>query len=133
MVAGEREESPETESVIPPDAKKILYDLASSWSHVDDIKAMEVVPITGAMTNLVYQVNWLSKDHDNAVQKVLLRIYGDGVDIFFDRNDEIQTFKFMSEQGQGPRLLGCFQGGRLEEFLPRRVRLSILFYFWTNS
>ncbi|MED6169344.1 hypothetical protein PIB30_020475 [Stylosanthes scabra] len=54
-------------------------------------------------------------------EDVLVRIYGQGVDVFFDRRDEIRTFEFMSKHGQGPSLLGRFANGRIEEFIHART------------
>ncbi|MED6178160.1 hypothetical protein PIB30_104993, partial [Stylosanthes scabra] len=59
------------------------------------------------MTNVVFQIKWRTKAGETS-RKVLVRIYGQGVDIFFDRHDEIRTFEFMSKHGQGPSLLGRF-------------------------
>lgn len=123
MVAAETEAAVDEGSPIPPDAKKTLHDLASSWSDVQDCRAMEVTPLKGAMTNEIYQVHWPSCNHGAPPRKVLVRIYGEGVDIFFDRDDEIRTFEFMSHQGQGPQLLGFFRNGRVEEFINARVSL----------
>ncbi|OAY83738.1 putative choline kinase 1 [Ananas comosus] len=53
-------------------------------------------------------------------KKVLLRIYGDGTDRFFDRADEVCTFECISLHGQGPRLLARFPNGRIEEFIHAR-------------
>ncbi|XP_044971969.1 probable choline kinase 1 [Hordeum vulgare subsp. vulgare] len=96
-----------------------------------DCRALEVVPLKGAMTNEVYQVCWLTAPaeagagagplKEREVRKVLVRIYGDGVDLFFDREDELRTFECMSRHGQGPRLLGRFPNGRIEEFIHTRV------------
>lgn len=52
---------------------------------------------------------------------VLVRVYGEGVDAFFNREDEIRTFEAMSRSGHGPRLLGRFPSGRVEEFLHART------------
>lgn len=120
MVAVEMEIAIEKESRIPKEAKSILHSLASDWSDVADAKAMEVVQLKGAMTNEVYQIIW--KTETGVIpRKVLLRIYGEGVDVFFDRNQEIQTFECMSRNGQGPRLLGRFPNGRVEEFIHART------------
>lgn len=72
------------------------------------------------MTNEVYQINWPTTE-DGLVRKVLLRVYGEGVELFFNRDDEIQTFECMSKHGQGPRLLGRFAEGRVEEFIHAKV------------
>lgn len=117
-----------SESLLPKEATKLLQRLASSWSDVRDKKAIEVVQLKGAMTNEVYQINW---ETDNIVRprKVLLRIYGEGVDLFFDRTDEIRTFECMSKHGQGPELLGMFPTGRVEQFINARVNLPSSFFF----
>ncbi|KAF9615577.1 hypothetical protein IFM89_024666 [Coptis chinensis] len=105
---------------LPKEAKKILQSLASAWDDVIDSSTLEVIPIKGAMTNAVFQVNW-STEKGKLPQKVLLRIYGEGVEVFFDRSDEIRTFECMSKHGQGPRLLGRFPNGRVEEFIHART------------
>jgi choline/ethanolamine kinase len=92
---------------------------------VADYRALEVVPLKGAMTNEVYQVRWLTGGgealKEREVRKVLVRVYGDGVELFFDRQDELRTFECMSRHGQGPRLLGRFPNGRVEEFIHART------------
>jgi choline/ethanolamine kinase len=116
---------------IPKEARRLLHDLAAAWPNVADCRALEVVPLKGAMTNEVYQVRWLTAApgagggealKEREVRKVLVRIYGDGVELFFDREDELRTFECMSRHGQGPRLLGRFPNGRVEEFIHARVR-----------
>ncbi|XP_010543053.1 PREDICTED: probable choline kinase 3 isoform X2 [Tarenaya hassleriana] len=37
------------------------------------------------------------------------------------RDDEIRTFEFVSRHGHGPKLLGRFAGGRVEEFIHART------------
>lgn len=108
------------EDSIPGEAKEILKSLASKWEDVLDANALQVIPLKGAMTNQVFQIKWPTKAERRS-HKVLMRIYGDGVEVFFDRDDEIRTFEFMSKQGQGPRLLGRFANGRIEEFIHARV------------
>lgn len=114
-------EQEEEKGVIPMEARKILLGLASGWSDVDDSTALEVAPLQGAMTNEVYQIKWPS--NGQRPRKVLVRIYGEGVDVFFDRDEEIRTFEYISRHGQGPRLLGRFTNGRVEEFIHARVCL----------
>ncbi|KAL6614609.1 hypothetical protein ACP70R_036879 [Stipagrostis hirtigluma subsp. patula] len=113
---------------IPKEARRLLHELAAAWADVADCRALEVVPLKGAMTNEVYQVRWLTglpaggaEPKEREVRKVLVRIYGDGVDLFFDREDEVRTFECMSRHGQGPRLLGRFPNGRVEEFIHART------------
>jgi len=47
----------------------------------------------------------------------LLRIYGVGVENLIDREAELQILRRLRRKNVGPRLLGCFQNGRFEEFL----------------
>jgi len=111
---------------LPDEAKEILKSLANKWENVLDANALEVIPLKGAMTNEVFQIKWQTTEGEMS-RKVLVRIYGEGTDIFFDRENEIRTFTFISKNGQGPRLLGRFAQGRLEEFICARVVLP--FYF----
>ncbi|GER24677.1 protein kinase superfamily protein [Striga asiatica] len=116
---------------IPDEARRILKSLAADWSDIADAEALQVVPLKGAMTNEVYQIRWLTNASPGEPlprsRKVLVRIYGAGVEVFFDRENEIRTFEFMSRQGQGPRLLGRFSNGRVEEFI--RARVNVPFFF----
>lgn len=113
----------------PEDLKRVLTTLGTSWGDVvEDLERLEVVPLKGAMTNEVYQINWPTLNGEDVHRKVLVRIYGDGVDLFFNRDDEIKTFECMSHHGYGPKLLGRFSDGRLEEFIHARVRFLLFFH-----
>ncbi|CAJ1958781.1 unnamed protein product [Sphenostylis stenocarpa] len=105
---------------LPEEAQEILKSLASHWEDVLDANALQVFPLKGAMTNEVFQIKWPTRTGETS-RKVIVRIYGEGVDVFFDRDHEIQTFEFMSKNGQGPRLLGRFTNGRVEEFIHART------------
>ncbi|PWZ20716.1 putative choline kinase 2 [Zea mays] len=61
----------------------------------------------------------------NDPHKVLVRIYGRGVEVFFDRADEVRTFECMSCHGQGPRLLDRFANGRVEEFINAKTLSAV--------
>uniref|UniRef100_A0A1D1XYF8 Putative choline kinase n=1 Tax=Anthurium amnicola TaxID=1678845 RepID=A0A1D1XYF8_9ARAE len=121
MVVGGIDAAIDHAARIPKEAKKILHNLAASWADVADCKELEVVPLKGAMTNEVYEINWPAGELGAPPRKVLVRIYGEGVDVFFDRDDEIRTFECMSLHGQGPRLLDRFSNGRVEEFIHART------------
>ncbi|XP_068649269.1 probable choline kinase 2 [Aristolochia californica] len=105
---------------LPVEAKRILHCLASNWNNVIDSKAIEVLKLKGALTNQVYQIIWPT-DIGSKSRTVLVRIYGEGLEVFFDREDEIRTFECLSKHGQGPRLLGRFPNGRVEEFIHART------------
>lgn len=121
------------EDQLPAEVKELLHSLATKWEDVADSNALQVIRLKGAMTNQVFQIKWPTKTNE-ASRKVLVRIYGEGVEVFFDRDDEIRTFEYMSKHGQGPRLLGRFPNGRIEEFIRARVPgcLSFILYFFFN-
>ncbi|KAJ4771542.1 Choline/ethanolamine kinase [Rhynchospora pubera] len=110
----------ETMARIPKEARGVLREVAARWADVADGGApVEVKPLKGAMTNSVYEVIWRTEREVD--RKVLVRVYGDGVDVFFDREEEVRTFECVSKHGQGPLLLGRFPNGRIEEFLHART------------
>ncbi|CAI0557048.1 unnamed protein product [Linum tenue] len=111
------------DGIFPEELRRVLQSLAMEWGDVvEDMKALQVIPMKGAMTNEVYQVNWPTKGGGEGInRKLLIRIYGEGVDLFFNRDDEVRTFECMSNHGQGPRLLGRFPEGRVEEFIHART------------
>ncbi|ESQ33389.1 hypothetical protein EUTSA_v10008064mg [Eutrema salsugineum] len=106
----------------PDSLKKVLQTLSGKWGDVvEDLESLQVRPMKGAMTNEVFMVNWPTKENTFHHRKLLVRVYGQGVDLFFDRKDEIRTFEVVSRYGHGPRLLGRFAGGRIEEFINART------------
>ncbi|XP_078164801.1 putative choline kinase 2 [Carex rostrata] len=120
MVNTENEGTQTKKSIdqFPEEARRILLNIASEWGDVAACDSPEVVQLKGAMTNEVYQVNWPVVGPS---RRVIVRIYGEGVDVFFDREIEVRTFECMSKHGQGPRLLGRFASGRVEEFINART------------
>lgn len=101
--------------------KKLIQSVASHYGDVlEDVEQLKAVPLKGAMTNEVYQITWPARDGDSP-RKVLVRVYGEGVEVFFNREDEIRTFEYISRHGQGPLLLGRFGEGRIEEFIHART------------
>ncbi|OIW08130.1 hypothetical protein TanjilG_06673 [Lupinus angustifolius] len=105
---------------LPIEAEEGLKSLAGKWENVLDVNALQIIPLKGAMTNEVFQIKWQTIAGESS-RKVLARIYGKGTDIFFDRDVEFRTFECISKNGQGPRLLGRFANGRIEEFINART------------
>ncbi|KAL8166916.1 hypothetical protein V2J09_008415 [Rumex salicifolius] len=68
--------------------------------------------MSGAMTNKVFQIKWPSEKADNHRKEL---------SFFFNRDEEIHTFECLSKHGHGPRFLGRFPEGRVEEFIHARV------------
>ena len=70
------------------------------------------------MTNTVYIIS--NSDINlkfDEPRKVLLRIYGEGVDNILNRIDELSWFIKLSKARAGPKLLVTFQNGRIEEYI----------------
>ncbi len=110
---------------IPSEAYVVLQKLAAKWTDILDARDLSLEQLKGAMTNKVYACQW-ERDNGNRPRKVLVRVYGGASDLFFNRADEVLTFERMSQKNQGPRLLGRFPNGRVEEFLRARVSVSSL-------
>lgn len=51
-------------------------------------------------------------------RRLLLRVYGNGVDQIIDRENELTWLARLSSLNIGPSLLGIFGNGRFEEYLP---------------
>jgi choline/ethanolamine kinase len=99
---------------IPSEAYVVLQKLAAKWTDILDARDLSLEQLKGAMTNKVYACQW-ERDNGNRPRKVLVRVYGGASDLFFNRADEVLTFERMSQKNQGPRLLGRFPNGRVEE------------------
>lgn len=108
------------EGGLPNELLELLSCLALKWGDALDVNTLKVMHLKGAMTNEVYQISWPTKRQDN-LRTVLVRFYGEGVELFFNRDEEIRTFECMSKHGHGPRLLALFEKGRVEEFIHART------------
>jgi choline/ethanolamine kinase len=63
---------------------------------------------------------------------VLLRLYGqirgEAEEALEGLLTEAVIFTLLSESQRGPRLFGVFPGGRLEEYIPVRLRANYYYY-----
>lgn len=120
-----------TEGNLSKELLEILFSLASNWGDDAAGNNFRVFPLKGAMTNEVYRISWPTKSQENH-RTVLVRVYGEGVELFFSRDEEVRTFKWVSMNGYGPKLLGQFPRGRVEEFIDSKVckkKLHFSFFF----
>ncbi|WEW54671.1 phosphotransferase [Emydomyces testavorans] len=90
---------------------------------------LEVVRLSGALTNAVYVVS-PPKNVPNAQRsdsslpsmprkpppKLLLRVYGPQVEHLIDRERELQILRRLGKKNIGPRVLGTFNNGRFEQY-----------------
>ncbi|KAK7897712.1 hypothetical protein LTR67_004342 [Exophiala xenobiotica] len=116
------------------------------WRRIpmDRAKDIDVVRLSGALTNAVYVVRPPKNmsDYENPSNsqvalsepmaiatpapkrrpvQLLLRIYGPQVEHLIDRESELAILRRLSRKRIGPRLLGSFENGRFEEFLHART------------
>ena len=103
--------------------------LVPGWCHVQSEGDFSMDRISGALTNLIFhcttpappgtaaQHNRHAGGDEVTEQHVLVRLYGNGTERFFSRQQELASFRVISDARLGPRLLHVFDGGRLEEWI----------------
>eukprot|EP01134_Creolimax_fragrantissima_P002782 CFRG2782T1 len=102
-------------------ACKWLKGHIRAWQGLDDTN-IEVKVLRGGLTNLLFTCKAQGPDaHTIEPRKVLLRIYGDGTDLFFSRVLGEICFVLLSECRFGPKLYGVWTEGRLEEWLDMKT------------
>ncbi|KAG0252956.1 hypothetical protein BG011_006632 [Mortierella polycephala] len=111
-----------------------LMDI-QDWSDVTDHHSLNLFRISGAMTNCIFlvtgpdrvipAVTTASSPEDcsdeptlkTEPRKVLLRVYGIGLEALICRDDELRWLQNLSTMQIGPSLLGIFKNGRFEEYI----------------
>jgi len=100
------------EHELTPAVLSLLHQLLpDTWGHV---KHIELDRISGALTNCIYVATSIGTQ---PVQKVLVRIYGQGLEAMFERSKEMLWLERLSKQSLVPKLLAVFGNGRFEEYL----------------
>ncbi|KAI9919157.1 hypothetical protein PsorP6_011290 [Peronosclerospora sorghi] len=89
-----------------------LIQCVPGWSDVEP-DAVDVEHVGGAMTNLIFAVHKPDGQHAD----VLVRVYGEGTESFFSREEETRLFQLLSEKKIGVELLGQFANGRAEKLI----------------
>lgn len=109
-------------------AHKLCHEyLRGAWKR---ISAQELVikKVSGGLSNLLYYcaLPACRPTIHGEPSRVLLRLYGQlhGERALEGLVTEAVIFTMLSESQRGPRLLGVFPGGRLEEYIPARPLLT---------
>ena len=84
------------------------------WNTLTEAN-VKMTRVGAAMTNTVFIVS--HDDEHELPRKMLLRVYGAGVDFILDRKQELDWFSKLSDLGVGPKLYAAFKNGRLEEYV----------------
>jgi choline/ethanolamine kinase len=98
-------------------AHKICCEhLGGAWATISP-RDMTFAPVSGGMTNQLFCCSLPDqiKLANGEPSQALLRLYGDPN---CDMTLQVQIFELLSQKDLGPKLYGCFDDGRLEEFLP---------------
>eukprot|EP00281_Chroomonas_sp_CCMP1168_P018627 CAMPEP_0206221296 /NCGR_PEP_ID=MMETSP0047_2-20121206/5334_1 /ASSEMBLY_ACC=CAM_ASM_000192 /TAXON_ID=195065 /ORGANISM="Chroomonas mesostigmatica_cf, Strain CCMP1168" /LENGTH=362 /DNA_ID=CAMNT_0053644011 /DNA_START=33 /DNA_END=1121 /DNA_ORIENTATION=+ len=84
-------------------------------ARADDSDTLAVTPVTGGITNALYKCTFAVGKGDERRAPVLVRVFGgEGM---IDRKRDNLLFISLSKAGLGPKCLGLFDNGRVEEFL----------------
>lgn len=86
------------------------------WSDVT-LANLYLDRVSGALTNAVFIVTAFPTISTPSERKILLRIYGVGVDQLFQRERELYWLRLLSRLNIGAGLRGIFANGRLEQYL----------------
>ncbi|XP_065348123.1 choline/ethanolamine kinase-like [Cloeon dipterum] len=103
--------------------------LHGSWNTIKQAD-LQIQQISGGLSNLLYLCSLPAgvSPHGNEPPCVLLRLYGQVRGETEEALDGLLTeaviFTLLSESQKGPKLLGVFPGGRLEEYIPARPLLT---------
>lgn len=94
--------------------REVATSIVQGWQELShgDIK---ISALSGGITNTLYVLENIQRN-----QKVLVRLFGVGTDLFIDRGIENQVFAHLSNNGMGPTFHGLFENGRIEGFLAAR-------------
>ncbi|CAH00884.1 choline/ethanolamine kinase [Kluyveromyces lactis] len=106
--------------LLQEDFKNLIIALrVKHWyKHDLDASMLRFTRISGAMTNAIFKV-----EYDN-LPSLLVRVYGPNVESVIDREYELQVLARLSIQHIGPSLYGCFENGRIEQFLENSHTLT---------
>jgi len=104
-----------SESLRDESIRRALELIVQDWRG--DGEEAEVRPLTGGITNLLYLVSNASG------RRVIVRLFGQGTELFVDRQRENVVFSELSRLGVGPTFYGLFENGRVEGYLPARALL----------
>ena len=92
-----------------------LNEVLKIWISIP-IELITFKKLSAAMTNTVYILSHPIIGR-NEPDKILLRVYGEGIEQILNRSEELDWFIKLSKTGVGPKLLATFNNGRFEEYI----------------
>ncbi|KAI5296058.1 hypothetical protein KEM52_005871 [Ascosphaera acerosa] len=133
--AADLEHGPALEAwnIFKTDVLRITHTLRlKGWRRLplDAAPEIEIVRLSGALTNAVYVVSPPTNMREVTSSglrpprlppaKLLLRVYGPQVGHLIDREKELGILRRLGRQNIGAKLLGTFNNGRFEQYLEAR-------------
>jgi thiamine kinase-like enzyme len=86
-----------------------LKELSLVPSSSENIPNFQIQRISGGLTNALYLIR-------STAFSFIIRIFGNGTELYIDRSVENLVFATFSEAKFGPKLYGLLSNGRLEEY-----------------
>ncbi|KAF0986498.1 hypothetical protein HZS_6257 [Henneguya salminicola] len=95
--------------------------IGGAWAHCNPEQFL-ITPIKGALTNYIYlcELNKTIPIEKHEHRRVILRLYGE-ISGSHEKFYEILIFNILSERKLGPKLLGAFKNGRIEQYIESRA------------
>ncbi|CAO3591291.1 unnamed protein product [Absidia cylindrospora] len=91
---------------------QVLKTMRMLFPHLAHLSIAKLQRVSGALTNAVFFVTLTNN------QRYVLRVYGSGCDQLLDRDNELLWLARLTPLKIGAKLLGTFDNGRFEEYLP---------------
>lgn len=104
----------QTVEALHNDAKSLLRQLLPRWNAFDD-QDIQVCKISGGITNVLLK---LSPPEGSQQSAVAMRVFGDKTEDLIDRTRELRILRILNANGFGAPVLGTFENGRVETFIP---------------
>ncbi|CAJ0824171.1 16749_t:CDS:2, partial [Entrophospora sp. SA101] len=99
------------DSKFPRTLVSVVAKNIDGWANIKNDNDIIIESIKGALTNNIYFITNISSN-----KKIILRVYGKGVDKLLNREKELNFLKMLSKVNIGPQLLLIFNNGRFEQF-----------------
>eukprot|EP00931_Biecheleriopsis_adriatica_P054998 TRINITY_DN32429_c0_g1_i1.p1 TRINITY_DN32429_c0_g1~~TRINITY_DN32429_c0_g1_i1.p1 ORF type:complete len:459 (+),score=89.31 TRINITY_DN32429_c0_g1_i1:89-1465(+) len=100
-------------------AVEVCIDQLPGWKKFN-VHDCSVAALSGGLTNIIWLVRAPEGTAPEAGMETsaVVRQFGQGTEAIIDRDKEARVYKVFARAGVGPRILGHFPGGRIEEFFP---------------
>jgi hypothetical protein len=92
--------------------KQIARHMVPAWAEMLD-ESIEIAPLTGGISNMLFVLM-------SGSERLIIRLFGNGTELFINRNTENNVFCRLSTLNMAPTFHGLFCGGRIEGYFDAR-------------